>query len=58
MNYVEWSNNATNAIETIQSGLPPTVKYMIDTFGKKTSSSAKVLSASLISVFGLIFLLV
>ncbi|CAG5104737.1 Oidioi.mRNA.OKI2018_I69.chr1.g1494.t1.cds [Oikopleura dioica] len=40
MNYVEWTNNDTHALEVMHSGLPPTIKYMIETYGPQETSSA------------------
>merc|ERR550534_1894257 len=52
MEYVEWSNKETDAIETIRSGLPPTIKYMIDNFGdNEENSSAAENSLNFVTAF-------
>ncbi|CAG5099585.1 Oidioi.mRNA.OKI2018_I69.XSR.g16591.t1.cds [Oikopleura dioica] len=48
--FVEWTNNATHAIEKVHSKLPPTIEFMIDTYGS-LGSSATVISSSLFALF-------
>ena len=55
MHFVEWTNNQTHAIENIHNDLPPTIKFMIDTYGDQTSSAAIIGSSFITTLLAFVF---